>query len=786
MKELLSFLFIVSVVLIVRSRKKKKAQALQALNAKLMQQAEERRKTQLEREQEQVIASVKQALLSSIKLSATISVGDSSPSSAESISESQTCWMPPGQPVEVAGYTLPMGMVYVGNSLRAISGYGSDAALIDPAKPIDHEEIDREGGAMGYWPSYSDIPPGNRAAYLEWLTNGRRDPDAYIGYVFLFLYGLERRLLFDINYIEDVKTELPVLLAEVKDLIEVYGKVSGSFNNYAKGLFDAVTLSTKKIDYTDAIPPNTRIGWDFPRELKFALGSYAQEGKSIPAEWALSWVRCNPDAQLRTPAVRCASEFDALFKVKYAETFPDGLRIKADKTRLQESLRPASPSLPSFELKLPDLPDVSKLSEPLEQLMKIVDTVQLELEHYSRVIGQGKARQSAPALAVLPAEIQPKELAGDSKVIIDVIEKAIAHAESAIVLCSEFIEFYPAKTPGKLTKQESMFLADFLAKRGYGIEPDTRYGGLNLSNTSHCAVFRLNNSDVEPGLAFRAATVLLHLGVLMVKADGDVSLDEQKQLELHMEKALQLNNDERKRLSAHMQWLMVDPPTLTNAKSRLQELEEAQRRSLGQFLISIAGADGHISPSEIKILSKIYPLLGLDPDSVYGDVHSLSVGDLGLVTVMHTDRADRGFTIPHRPKEGSAKTDGTITLDAERIASIREKSLEASSLLSSVFAEHAGDSDADEIDELDPDQIVSTPGILAGLDAKHSTFIRILAERDSWSRSEFEQLAHRHDLLPAGAIEAINEASFEVCREALLEGDDPVEVNEYAKVEILK
>jgi uncharacterized tellurite resistance protein B-like protein len=784
MNEIVGLLLFAIAVILFRSRKKKKALALQELNASLMQQAEERRKVQEELESARVIESVKAALVSSIKVGSGSAFEDRLVSSSDSLSESQTCWYPPGQPAEVAGYKLPAGMVYVGTSLRAISGFGPDAALLDPTKPINVEEIDREGKSMGYWPSYSDIPPGNRAAYLEWLANGRRDPCAYIGYVFLFLYGLERRLLFDIKNIEEVKTELPVLLDEVKALIQVYGKVSGSFNNYATGLIDLLNLSTVQRDYTQATPPTTRSGWDFPRELKLALGTLAQEGKPVPVEWALSWVRCYPEVQLRTPAIRCAAEFDALFAVRYLESFADGLRIKPTKSRLKESHRPASPSLPSIEIILPDLPDVTKLSAPIQQLMKIVESVQLELEQYSRLVGQGKERRGVAALATLPAKIQPSELSEDAKAIIELIEKRMAQAETVIIPSSELIEHYNVKTLGKLTKQESILLADFLAKRGYGIEPDTRFGGVNLSSTSHCAIYRVNDVDVEPGSAFKSATVLLHLSVAMVKADGDVTLDEQRHLELHMEQALHLKTAERKRLSAHLQWLMADSPSLTSVKHRIQELEESQRRSLAQFLISVAGADGHISSSEIKILSKIYPLLGLEPDSVYSDVHSLSVADTGLVTVLRPDGPSKGFTIPKQQLQDADPTIGKIVLDTERIARIREKSLEASSLLNSVFDDNQSDISHDSVAEIVADENIYASGVLSGLDAKHSAFVRILMERDSWSRADVERLAQQHDLLTAGAIEAINEASFNVCGEALLECDDPIEVNAYAKKEI--
>ena len=158
----------------------------------------------------------------------------------------------------------------------------------------------------------------------------------------------------------------------------------------------------------------------------------------------------------------------------------------------------------------------------------------------------------------------------------------------------------------------------------------------------------MTGDNHEPGDGYRTATVLLHLAVAVAQSDGDVVPEEQKQLEQHLENALHLPERDRKRLAAHLCWLCADPPKLTVAKSRVEELDERQRRSVAQFLISIAAADGRISPSEVKVLSKIYALLGLDPSSVYGDVHSLSIGDGGPVTVMRPEKDAKTYSIPQQ------------------------------------------------------------------------------------------------------------------------------------------
>jgi hypothetical protein len=72
-----------------------------------------------------------------------------------------------------------------------------------------------------------------------------------------------------------------------------------------------------------------------------------------------------------------------------------------------------------------------------------------------------------------------------------------------------------------------------------------------------------------------------------------------------------------------------------------------------------------------------------------------------------------------------------------------------------------------------------------GLDQAHSALLRALSARPSWTRIDLEALAAEHSLLPDGAIDAINEASMELCGEPVCEGDDPIAINPEALKELL-
>ena len=122
-------------------------------------------------------------------------------------------WIAPGKLVKVAGQDIPDGMLYVGNYLQSAGGYADvEPALINPKLEVNWSSPDYQGSMMNYWPSYSRIDPDCRAAYLNWLASGRNDPNINIGYVFIFFYGLERRVFADAKESEIARSEILIIV----------------------------------------------------------------------------------------------------------------------------------------------------------------------------------------------------------------------------------------------------------------------------------------------------------------------------------------------------------------------------------------------------------------------------------------------------------------------------------------------------------------------------------------------------------------------------------------------
>ncbi|MEU4476484.1 TerB N-terminal domain-containing protein [Micromonospora sp. NPDC023966] len=721
-----------------------------------------------------------------------------------------TIWIPAGQPTTVAGYPIPGGLIYVGRHLTAPNGR-TEPALIDPTLRIDRNRPDWDGIGLDYWPSYGTLPASSRAAYLTWLADGRRYGAAPIGYVFLFFYGLERRVLVDISNDRALRREIPAIAAEVRRLLKIYG-ANNSFRSYASSFLQVLELiGAAESDGSEGRPPELAPDrWPIPMQLRLALGEFAASGTPVPAGWARAWAWYLPSLYPRTPQTRCPEEFDRLFVRRYAERFKDGFRVRPGKARIEVIYRAASGGIASASARL-DLPDVVELAGPARKLTELVESVTDDLDAYSRRLGRDPdGRGSLAAAALLPPELLDQQ-AGQVGALRAWCDARLANETDVLVDAAELIAFWPTAQTGKMTKAEAVSLAQLLGRLGVGVEPDVRLGGSPLP-AGPAVLFRTTADAPHTATpAYTAAATLLHLAVAVSASDGTVSDHEQHHLTAHLQAALHLTAPERARLQAHQRWLAVTGVKLTGLKKRLDLLRADQRETIGDFLITVAAADGVISPEEVTSLTKIYKLLGLDPNLIYGRLHQQVTGPAALVAtpppaagpvvVRPAGPAPAGYTLPTAPPAAHrASTQGNgqrvsppasgVVLDEDVIAAKLAETAAVSALLSTIFTDEEGPAPqpaampAARHDE--PKAEPTTQALIPGLDAVHSELLRSLAAHPTWTRAAYEDLAERHGVMPAGALDLLNEVAMDAAGEPVAEGDDDVVINDYALQELLR
>ncbi|RJQ75969.1 hypothetical protein D5S19_31510 [Amycolatopsis panacis] len=643
---------------------------------------------------------------------------------------------------------------------------GTEPALIDPGLPVDLRNPDWAGESMDYWPSYADISPRARGAYLSWLAGGRANANAYIGYVFLYFYGLERRLLTELPNIDDADAEFATLVIEVRRLLRIYHG-NRSFRGYAEGLLDAVALLDPTVRYDRAAPPVPEWSHELPVELKIGLAQLAVDEHPVPADWALSWYGHHPDAHLRTPAVRCAHEFQELFTKRYHAKFGEGMVVKPNKPRLAVGYYAASSGFHGHvTLENTKLPDVGKLTGPITKLRDIVEGVTSDLDAYSRYLGRNPDGTGSPAaIALLPEGVTHKPTP-ETEALWSWATQSIGSDGRGVTSAQELISRWPTKT-GKLAKSDAVAVAQLLEHRGLGIEPDVRFGGNTPTPTSSVVLFRRADPPVTaPSAEYASALAIINLGMLAAAADGTVSEPERRALRELAIDDLNLSEDEQLRLDAHAALVLTKPPTPAVLRRRLESLPTSRKAAVGRLLTTIAAADGQVTPDEIRTLERLFTTLGLDPGEVYGTLHAAATSADELTSTRIPGAQRSGRTIP-APSPSPAGTP-TLTLDPERLARTRAESVQVAAELAEIFAD----------DKPAPPPPAPVDAVVGGLDSPHALLFHRLVEQDMWSRAEFDVLAAEAGLLPDGALEVLNEAAYDRTDEPLCEGSDPIEINQ--------
>ena len=148
---------------------------------------------------------------------------------------------------------------------------------------------------------------------------------------------------------------------------------------------------------------------NYPLGLRVAIGRKAGEGQSLDADWLLSWYFAHPDYTLRTAASRAFPEFHALFRELFSEQYPSGLKIPLPKRALRLQYHAASSEFAvDLEEYIGAVPDISRLTQPLNVARALVDDATDALDKYSRFLGRNPdARGTVEAHALLPEQLWP-------------------------------------------------------------------------------------------------------------------------------------------------------------------------------------------------------------------------------------------------------------------------------------------------------------------------------------------------------------------------------------------
>ena len=676
-------------------------------------------------------------------------------------------WVNHEETAVVAGRNIG-GMVYLGPNQRRGGLSATWRPTIVPTLPVAASDPDISGDSMPYWPGYSEISPSARAAYLDWLATGRSDQRYGVGHVFLFFYGLERRFFVD----SPDPRECRLIINEVDRLLQIYGN-DRSVRRYLESFLDVARVCLASDE--EQKPRFWTTGYELPLSLRVALGRRAGDGLPLDANWTLSWYCAHPDYAFRTAASRAFAEFHALFRILFVERYPAGIKIPLPKRTLRAQYQAASSE---FEVGLEEhigiVPDISRITQPLNAARILVEEATDSLDKYSRFLGRNpNGRGTIEAHALLPERLW--EVFPNSEM--DILREWAGELIGAGGLCpvEAMIERLEGAVPENIGKRQLTDAADALARLSVGVAPDPRFALRSPKRGEPVVLFSLPEGVTRLEAVsnkYKSLLVSVAIGSFVAQADKSVGASEINALVADIERDPDLPEGERFRLKANLKWMIMVTPDLALLRRHLRNAPYETSHEMGQIALSIAASDGVISGREVTALERLYSAIGLKTDGIYSALHALTSGD-ELVTVIPPAEGQSGFAIPPRPDP-----EGPYALDADRVAAVMTNTARVRSLLSEIFQ-------GEEPEEEPAEEHSQAENVFGGLEVKHAAFLGELTSRPHWGDEEYRTLAHQFRLLPEGAMETVNEWSHERFGDLLIEEDDGFRINSEIRDEIL-
>ncbi|MEY2562830.1 MAG: hypothetical protein QOH88_1023 [Verrucomicrobiota bacterium] len=663
------------------------------------------------------------------------------------------------------------GMVFT--SERALQWPGEPSAIILSLQV--GEMAAHPSQQFGYYPSYDGISPAQRRCYLEWLAAGRKDADPSqrsLGYLFIFFYGLERRILIE-------RDRNPALIEEIIRLLYHYGPAhkSRSLRSYFLQLLHFAGWQLGSDAYRALWPRLLAFDEDRPDSegLRFVLANLHQRGEVLDWMVACRIALADQESRRSTVVARAQEKFFALFEQRFNEQL-GGLVLEAAKQETLVQYRPASSALAqiryesrsknTLELRIPN---VAGLNRQFKSLPVIWNSCVDDLSGYSRAIRSSKPGQSA-ALAAwqsLPPELRKLENHPLKSAFEELIADAPREGNYLFVPVGMLATLAGVAERAKLTMAHSREVAEITESLGWHVAPDPRVTGLPLAWNQELAVYPLVAAG--QGVEVIAGVVrLLYLAITLAAADGVIEAEE---LDTFYRLIASQITDENgwHPVRATEASLRRDANVALRSLPQMSKLiPDEAREFVLRLMAHIAAADGEVSLDELKVLRRIARAFGLDPDSAEKLLRDDEA--FGEVTIAAGGRDASGEAIPPRP----ARTQGFV-LNQERINALTQETAEVVSLLSAVMAEPE---EAPCPPSSPPPPPPESDGVewLKDLAPRYHAAVLALLRHDEITSHDFECIAADHHLMPDDLFNTVNTWADETLGDFLLERGENVRI----------
>lgn len=672
-------------------------------------------------------------------------------------------WVGNGGSIKAGPYQIEDPFTYTSNGTPS----QEEASCINVRLPIG-QPVAEERGALGYWPQYSQLTPDQRANYLAWLAGGRKAELVDIGYAFIYFYGLERRAFVDNEDIETVLTQANRLMYRYQASRSFFGYAS----RFIAFVLVRVGLENLPRESFDIVFEQSLKEFD-DETLAVALAWLHKANTPLPPFLAFEVARNDIRASRSVVVARVAEHFRALFYKKYADHFGDGLHLQAAARERLIEYKPASPtvlnSMSQYGLARIRISNILGLSSQFKLLVDMWEECIEELKPLSREIGKGRDVLTRQAYEALPEALKAEVDHPDREKWESFVAANTSENNIVITTVGNLAPLCGFEQRAKLTTHQSEEMASTAGDVGFVLVPDPRVTGRGYKWDEMVALFRPEGRpDVPSDKKYRAAVLMLEMGMAVAAADGTVELEEVDQIISFLKGQFLLVPNDARRIDAYKEILVKQPPALSNLAKRLQSVLTADHLEVVcQFLVGVAAANGSIDKRERSTLRRFYTALGL-PTSKLDDIIAKLLGPMPEAVEVQRGVPVPGEKIPARQEQP------VFTLNAAALHTILQETEQVAQMLGDALTASAEEEAEVIVTEaqrvrIEPDggqatgaeKSIDLPHTYTGLDPRYHLVVAELLSREAWEPEDFDALARKHNFMPAGMLEAINTWSDE-------------------------
>jgi uncharacterized tellurite resistance protein B-like protein len=670
--------------------------------------------------------------------------------------KSQPYFAGKGTKIELGGYIINDPMTYIVDS-KTYEDY--DASLLCLRRLIAPPQLSDQR-TLPYWPRLSDTDASQLGDYINWMATGKKDSHIELGYVFIYFYGLERRSLVERKDLLDVGNE-------VIRLLKVYN-YSGSFRQYATGLIIhliqlGIFKPTEKI--IDALL-NFQQGHLSDAFQSVLLEYLAKNNLPMSPRWAISFAKQNQRTIRSVVLDRAYEEFCKLFTLRYDDKYLDKMVPRmGDRAQIIE-YHVASPSLSRGMIPSAEGHTIIDWNRQFSPVITLFNECIEELKAYSRKTTNYPEDKSI-AFESLPPELQDEMQHPQQKDW----EAILENYTDSLIPIEKIALLRKIEHRQRLSLGQSKSIARLIESLGSSVEPDPRYTEKSFSWDDYVSILRLPDEPSLPqGPNYSLVSLLLPLAVEVSCASGSLEEREQQIITEFFQERFMLTRNDRLRLAALIQVTLKNGTSYSGIKKRLLELfEENQRKSIGKFLVMIAGAVDGICTAELKALEKTFNSLGIDKQLLNEYIIELGyqIPEQDRLVVKGTKDA-QGEAIPPR----------IAILDIDKIRKIHDDSIEASKLLINAMnsSEKEKQFIASQASCTKTGEVCQDKRSI-NISDRIKPFFDEMIKKQQWLHEDISKLAQIHNVTVSAAMEEINTWADENLGDFLIDEGNPMIVN---------